>query len=148
MELRVVTDKPATLRRGQTTQYPHLGGNHHESSHQHYDRFCRISYTRRSFISFWLFYSFSLFTWNEVLPRRAMHRRIGTEKLQMDTSRWIQNQRGGVSLPSLVVFEWWRVTLANKVTSACSVKRVQSSAWYNADLASLCRGQRLTRMTR
>ena len=81
MELRAATDKPATLRRGPTTRYPHLGGNHHESSHQHYNYFCRIRYARRSFISSCLFYPFYLFIWNEVLSCRAVPREIGAEKL-------------------------------------------------------------------
>ena len=63
----------------------------------------------------------------------------------MNPSRWIQIR---VPLPSLVVFEWWWLTWANKVTSARSDEWVQSSAWYNADLASLCRGPHLARVTR
>jgi len=61
MELRIVTDKPATLRRGRTTQYPRLGGNHHECSHQHYD--CFVELVMHAFLSYRLTcFTLSLFS--------------------------------------------------------------------------------------
>jgi len=83
MELRVVTDNPATLRRGQTTQYPRLGGNHHEppSSHQHDDCFCRIMHIVLSFRL--VCFTLSLFSPGMKFypPSCGVRRRIGAEKL-------------------------------------------------------------------
>ena len=58
--------------------------------------------------------------------------------------RWVRI-RGDEPVSPLVVFGRLKVLL-HPPTSAPAVKRVQSNAWYNADIPLLCpRAQRVTR---